>query len=174
VSAASGAPAARPIPETSHAPHRALSEAVTMALYVCIVLTTELAVLSERADAERVALTLLWASTIGLTLAHVFAFHLAEKLFAGGRLDAEARLAIALQVAAAVIIAAALSIPILVLELSAALTVAAWMAAGLVGITAVTIARLRGRTHVQTALAGALTLAVAAGVVALKARFAHI
>ena len=56
-----------------------------MALYVAICLLGVLTAVAERADAGHVSVfTLVWGTTVGLALAHWFAFRLSARLVAGG------------------------------------------------------------------------------------------
>jgi hypothetical protein len=147
---------------------RPFSEAVTMALYVCLVLTGEFVILSERDNDQATTISVIWGTTIGLTLAHVFAFDLSERLFSGGRRKAEVRQAILLQLVAAAVVAVVLTIPVVVFDLSTAFDVCASLAALFVGLTAFGVARTAGRSWVSAGVFGLGVLAIAVAVVAVK------
>jgi len=102
-----------------------------MALYVCLVLAAEFVAVGDHAESEGIVLATIWATTIGLALAHVFAFDLAGRLFSGGRRRSEAAIAALVQLGAAIAVAAAVSIPFLFLPLDRALDVAAFATAAL-------------------------------------------
>ena len=143
-----------------------------MSLYVCLVLAAELVVLAGAPGSERAAVATLWGAAIGLTLAHIFAFHLASRAVAGGRLDAHEWRAIWLQIAAAATVAAALSVPFFLLPKDAAITVDEYMIAGFVGAISYVTARVSGGTQLRAALFGAVMLSLALVVVLAKAALA--
>lgn len=71
---------------TDDGPDRELrKEPFTMALYVAVCLLAALTALSEHADRELVeVLGIVWGSTIGLALAHWFAFRMSARLVESG------------------------------------------------------------------------------------------
>ncbi|MBL8777310.1 MAG: hypothetical protein JNK12_15315 [Acidimicrobiales bacterium] len=97
--------------------HHLLHEAATMALYVAIVVEAALLTLwvnqdpGERSDVHGVHLiALIWGTTIGLTLAHLFAFRLAGRAFVYEGANSHGRVAAA-QLAGAAAVALLCSIP---------------------------------------------------------------
>ncbi len=83
-----GNPGADDVVGIDRGAHELLHEAATMALYVAIVVEAELLTLwvnqgpGERSDVHGVHLVaLIWGTTIGLALAHLFAFRLAGRAF---------------------------------------------------------------------------------------------
>ena len=138
-----------------------------MALYACVVLTAEFAGIEERLDVKGL-IGVIWGTTVGLTLAHIFAFDVAARLFSDGTIGRDTRLAIALQVVAGTATAAVLTLPFLVLNAEAAIDVAGCMIAGFVGMTGYGVARTAGRSFIGALAFGAGTLAVAAIVVSVK------
>jgi hypothetical protein len=144
-----------------------------MGLYACIVLTAELAALDEHLDSARFALGAIWGTSVGLTLAHVFAFDLAARAFSEGPVDRDTREAIGLQVAAGTAVAVALTVPFLVLDPTPAADVAGFIAAAFVGITAYGVARGAGRSRFGAVAFGAVTLGIAAIVVSVKVLLTH-
>src|SRR5262245_49555690 len=68
-----GTAAAEPRPH----PSEAVREAVTMALYVSIVLGAEFVAVVDLAEEEPSTIGAIWGTAIGVALAHVFAFNLA-------------------------------------------------------------------------------------------------
>ena len=139
-----------------------------MALYVCIVLAAEFAALSDQAPDESLALGVIWGTTVGLALAQVFAFNLAARLFAGGRMSPPARTAAWVQLGAAVVVAVAVTIPFLLFGLGLALDVAGYVVATLVGVTAYLVSRSSGAGFLRSIVDGLVVLAIAQLVVSVK------
>src|SRR4051794_26428914 len=101
-----------------------LREAVTMTLYVSVVLIAELAAIPEKHFAHGLVtgavggqlLAIVWGTAVGLAVAHWFAFRLAAPAFRGERptrLDTYIGL---VQLASAVFVAALSSLPVLFLS----------------------------------------------------------
>ncbi|MFP4312516.1 MAG: hypothetical protein ACLFS9_11135 [Nitriliruptoraceae bacterium] len=109
-------------------------EGLTMGLYLTISLLAVLTAKSGDAD-DGAVLTLIWGSTLGLALAHWLAFQLAARLFVGSTLTSHDRLAMLAQAAAAVVVAALASLPLL-LGVSAATALSRGVLAGLIGLFA--------------------------------------
>ncbi|MCB1003422.1 MAG: hypothetical protein KDB35_04470 [Acidimicrobiales bacterium] len=104
-------------PPTRSLDHHLLHEATTMALYVAIVVEAALLTLwinqgpGERSEVHGVELVaLIWGTTIGLALAHLFAFRLAGRAFVYEGTNSHGRVAAA-QLAGAAAVAALCSIP---------------------------------------------------------------
>jgi len=117
-------------------PDEALREAVTMALYVTLVLAAEFAAIGHEAASVALSLGVIWSTTVGLTAIHLFAFGLAAKLVAGGHLSYENKVAAVLQVVASLSIAALVSLPFLLLPIAVASELAGWVTAAVLGVTA--------------------------------------
>jgi hypothetical protein len=150
------------------APSEAVREAVTMALYVCLVLAAEFVAAGDQARSELVAVEVIWGTAVGLALAHVFAFNLAAKLLVGGRLSPEIRASAWAQLAAAAAVALVVSIPFVLLSLEPALRVSAFMVAGLIGVAAYAASRGSGAGRTRSLVDGLIALAVAVVVVSVK------
>jgi hypothetical protein len=140
-----------------------------MALYLALVLAGEFATVSDSIHSKRAAYAIIWGTTLGLTLAHVFAFNLAARLFERGRLGAEARSTIAYQVLVAIAVAIVLSLPLLVASLSTGLNFDRYLIAAGVGLTAFLVARGEEHSHVRAAAFAVAMLSLAVGVVLIKA-----
>jgi hypothetical protein len=151
----------------------ALREGLTMALYVCLVLAAEFTIVGEHADDEGVVLGVIWGTTMGLALAHVFAFDLAARMFSRGRVSTETRTAALVQLVVAAVVALAATVPFLLFPLDTALKVAGYLVAGFVGAAAYAVARRSGAGHGRSAIYGLSVLAVAILVVSLKVTLAH-
>lgn len=139
-----------------------LRESITIGLYITISL---LAVLSAKPHGAGTgaALTLIWGTTLGLVLAHWFAFQLTARLFAGNRLSSHDRLTVVGQVAAAVGVAGLASVPVL-LHADAGAALARGVLAGLIGLFAFGAARHNGGSHGRAAVYALIVMAVALAV----------
>lgn len=149
-------------------PNEAIREAVTMVLYVCLVLEAEFVAAGDQAGSERVALEVIWGTAIGLALAHVFAFNLAARLLVGGRLSPETRAASWAQLADAGALALAVTIPFVLFTLKPALRVSAFFIAGLIGVAAYAASRGSGASRARSLVDGLIALAIAVVVVSVK------
>ena len=139
-----------------------------MALYVSLVLAAEFVAVGEHAGTSRVAVSVIWGSAIGLAIAHVFAFNLAARLFAGGRMSRESRVAAWAQLATAAGVAVVVTTPFVALPLGAALDVCGFLLAGMIGLTAYVASRGAGAGKVRSLIDGVVTLAIAILVVSVK------
>jgi hypothetical protein len=142
-----------------------IRESITMGLYITISL---LAVLSAQphGDSSGAVLTVVWGTTLGLTLAHWLAFQLTARLFAGNQLPPHERMTMVGQASAALGVACLASVP-LMLRASAGLALSRSILAGLVGLFAFGAARRHGgslgRATVYALVVVAIALAVAIG-----------
>lgn len=139
-----------------------------MALYVCIVLAAEFVALGNVEVEEEIVLGAVWGTTMGLALAHVFAFDLAARLFGGGRLGGQARAAVWIQLVAAAGVALIVSIPFLVFAREAAMDVAGFLIAAIIGITAYGVSRRSGAGGLRSGVYASVVLLVAVLVVSVK------
>jgi hypothetical protein len=149
-------------------PNEAVREAVTMVLYVCLVLTAEFVAAGNQARSEALALEVIWGTAVGLALAHVFAFNLAAKLLIGGRLSPQVRAAAWAQLAAAAALALAITIPFVLFSLRPALRVSAFIVAGLIGVAAYAASRGSGAGRARSLVDGLVALAIAVVIVSVK------
>jgi hypothetical protein len=155
--------------EVRHAPTVAdqavIRESITMGLYITISL---LAVLSAQphGDSTGAVLTVVWGTTLGLTLAHWLAFQLTARLFAGTQLPSHERMTMVGQAVAALGVACLASVPLLV-HASYGLALSRSILAGLVGLFAFGAARRHGaslgRATVYALVVVAIALSVAIG-----------
>jgi hypothetical protein len=140
-------------------------ESFTMGLYITISL---LAVLSAKphGGGTSAVLTLVWGTTLGLVLAHWFAFQLTARLFAGSRLSSHDRMAMVGQAVAALAVAGLASVPLL-LHADAGPALSRGALAGLIGLFAFGAARRHGgsfgRASAYALIVVAIALAVAIG-----------
>ena len=150
------------------APSEAVREAVTMALYVGVVLAAEFVAVEEHAVAGPSTVAVIWGTALGVALAHVFAFNLAARLFAGGRLDRGTRRAVWAQLASASAVAFVVTVPFLFLALGPALEVSGFLVTALIGVTAYAASRQAGAGRFRSLVDGLIALAVATAVVSVK------
>lgn len=139
-----------------------LRESITMGLYITISL---LAVLSAKphGGGTDAALPLVWGTTLGLVLAHWFAFRLTARLFAGEQLSGHDRRAIAGQVLAGFAVAGLASVPLLLHD-SAGPALARGCLAGLIGLFAFVTARHHGGSHARAMVYALVVLAISLAV----------
>lgn len=157
-----------------HLADEPVREAVTMALYVSLVLEAALIVLPEEEErGDLVAVPAIWGTTVGLALTHVFAFSLAAALAAGGRSLRTARAAALLQLAAAALIALLASVPFVVLSSGAAYEIAEILLGGLVALAGLLVARGAGANWFRAILFALVILLVASFIVGVKAGLGH-
>lgn len=148
-----------------------------MALYVSIVLLAALIALPTGAEASNgghgesgingaALIGVIWGTTIGLALAHWFAFRLSARVFGGGRLaDGDAK-AVFAQVAGAASVALLCTIPTLLVEDD--VQTAVWALGAVVGGAGYVVARVSGRSQVQSVVRGAWVLVLGLTVAAVK------
>jgi hypothetical protein len=149
-------------------PDEALREAITMALYVTLVLATEFVALGHEPSDRSAALAVIWGTTVGLTAIHLFAFGLAARLLSQGRLTQEGRITAVLQVVASLSIAALVSLPFLALPMGAATEVGGWITVAILGMSAYTMSRVAGGSHGRSFVTGLVVLGIAGLLVFLK------
>jgi hypothetical protein len=164
-----------------HAPERELwREATTMVLYVSLVLLAELTVLPARgsgADFEGISgselLAIIWGTTIGLAVAHLFAFRLAVQAFGAG-LASKADLEVALaQLAGAACVALVASIPVVLLPDDVEQRSVHVVLALEIGGVGYLIARIAGQRRWSAAIFGLIALLLGLVVVAVKIALSH-
>ena len=144
-------------------------EAYTMALYVSVCLLAALSAMAERADAAHAdVFKVVWGTTIGLALAHWFAFRLSARLVAAGRIDRhDAGTALA-QLGGALAVAVLATVPVVILPASAELDVVRAILAGFVAAVGYAVARHSGAGTARSAAYAGSVLVVAASIALVK------
>ncbi len=151
----------------------ALREAMTMALYLSIVLLATFAALpAGEGSGEGVhglgLVGLIWGTSIGLALAHWFAFRLTVEAFSGGVVsDKDLRIGLA-QLAGAAVVATLCTIPVLVASDAADVQVTAFVPALLIGIAGYLVGRSGKRSRLRSIVVGAIAIYLGLAVAALK------
>lgn len=155
----------------------AFREAMTMTLYVSIVLLATLAALpsaEEGGDGHGDGVHglglvgLIWGTTIGLALAHWFAFRLTARGFGGGTVskkDVQIGLA---QIAGAALVAVLCTIPVLVVGDAGEIQVTTFVPALVVGVAGFFVARASGRTKTQSLILGLVVMVLGLTVAGVK------
>jgi hypothetical protein len=161
---------ARP-PGTDHETIEIRREGYTMAFYTAICL---IAALVATDPAHRIPImALIWGTTIGLALAHLFAFRLAARLVGGGTVGThQGRLALA-QLIGAAVVAIVATVPVLLFSGPTEADTARFFVAGLIGVAAYQVGRSSRASLVKSALFAAGTLLVATAVAVIKNRLLH-
>lgn len=144
-------------------------EAWVMALYVSVCLLAALtAVAEEASDGHVRAIGIVWGTTVGLTLAHVFAFRVSGRIVAQGRVRRSDSNAIAAQLIGATGVAALATIPILLLPASAEFDLVRWALACFISFLGFEVARSSGAGRGRSSLYGATLLAAAVTIAMAK------
>lgn len=149
-----------------------------MVLYLSIVMIATLAALPAGADAGDghgssgvhgvQLLGLIWGTTIGLALAHWFAFRLTAKAFGGGKADEKDFVIGLAQLAGAALVAALCTIPVVLVGDETEVQVTTVVPALIVGLAGYGIARTANRPKYQALVLGGVAMVVGLTVAAVK------
>jgi hypothetical protein len=151
---------------------------MTMVLYVSVILLAELAVLpAGRGDDDgpvhglhgRELVAIVWATTLGVTIAHWFAFRLAAVGFSAGRLSRDLAIGKS-EVAGAVFVAALSSLPVLVFSDETEQRLVPFVPALIVGAVGYVLARTCGRSRLASLVLAGIALVVRLAVASVKYR----
>ena len=149
-------------------------ESATMALYVTVVLLAALVVLKSGPEVSDLELAeLVWGTTIGLALAHLFAFRISSRLIRGVSFDRHDLVVASAQLGGAAAVAALCTIPILLLPDGSADEAIRIMLGMLMGIGGYASGRTGGASHSRSLVLGVLAFAAGASVALLKNGLAH-
>jgi hypothetical protein len=151
-----------------------LKEGYTMALYSCVVLLATLRVTHDT-GATSGSIELVWGTTVGLALAHAFAFswagHLVDRDDASAR--SENRHVAVAQIAGSVAVAIAISIVVLITPQSAERSWARVCAAGLIGGLVYAEERWSRATRRRSLVIAAIALGVGLLIALIKNHLTH-
>jgi hypothetical protein len=146
-----------------------VKEAATMALYVAICLLAALTVLSHsELEAGNTVFRVIWGTTLGLALAHWFAFRLSARLVGEGsvrRTDAELALA---QLGGSVVVAVVATVPVVLFEGDAEIDITSWVVAGFIAVVGFVVARRSGASWFRSTVYASSTTVVALATVVIK------
>jgi len=148
-----------------------------MALYTgIIVLATLIAFpqdVKSGANHDRFVLLIMWGQTIGLTVAHWFAFNLAAAEFRGGLPLRRDVLQGVVEVGGACAIAVAMTIAMLVFGDSNNVLVATFVSTAVIALAGYATARKAHRSVVSSILFGCIVLVLGLSIATLKAALSH-
>jgi hypothetical protein len=144
-------------------------ESSTMVLYVSVVLLAALVAIDTSAEiSDTEILGLIWGTTLGLALAHYFAFRVASQLVRGSRFhrrDAELAL---VQLGSAVAVAVVCTIPVVLMSRRSEYDVVRLELALLLGIAGYAAGRTGGASRPRSLATGAIVLVVGVAVALVK------
>jgi hypothetical protein len=139
-------------------------EALTMALYVAICLMAALLAIPETAIEHSNVLGLIWGITLGLALAHWFAFRVSARMVGSGSIHSSDLQLVAAQLLAAAGVAFVASMTALVLPDAVEFEGAELLLAGLIALIGFGVARgasrFRAVVYAVLVLVGAVAIAV--------------
>jgi hypothetical protein len=147
-------------------------EGYTMALYVAVCLLAALIAVPESGDARAHVIGIIWGVTIGLAVAHWFAFRVSARLVGSGHVHRDDVEAAAAQLAGAALVALGASVPVLLFEESVELEVVELLLAGFVSLVGFAVARGGGATRRRALVYAAVVLVAAVAIAELKNRLA--
>ena len=143
-------------------------EALTMALYVAICLMASLIVIPESAEAHTTVMGLIWGVTLGLALAHWFAFRVSARMVGAGTVrSSDVELAGA-QLLGAAGVAVVVSVGVLLLPDSVELEGAEFLLAALISLIGFAVARGAGASLLRAVVYSLFVLVCAVTIAVLK------
>ena len=156
-------------------PHHHTRRAVaTMALYMTVVLMGAIATVpADDLDEDVEVAAVIWGSALGLALAHWFAFNASAHLFRGEGINADELREGVWEALAALAVAVVATVPLLLLDNTAAAAVALFTLAVVVTAVAYVASRHGGLSRTRALLRGAVTLVAAVIVALLKIWLGH-
>ena len=143
-------------------------EALTMALYVAICLMAALIAIPESAETHTTVWELIWGVTLGLALAHWFAFRVSARMVGAGTIRASDLDLAAAQLLGAAGVAVSVSLGVLLLPDSVELEGAEFLLAALISLIGFTVARGAGASLVRALVYALFVLACAVTIALLK------
>ena len=149
-----------------------LKEGWTMALYVAICLIAALTALENVIAVPGHVMGMVWGTTVGLALAHVFAFRVAGRLVHDGELPKADRIVAIVQLAGAAAVALLVSVTVLLAPTDSELDGARYTCAAIIGAAGYLVARGAERSRIRAVLFGLAVLALAIAIALLKHRLA--
>lgn len=141
-------------------------EASTMALYVAICLLAALIALPDSTHAHVVRV--IWGVTVGLALAHWFAFRLSARLVGAGTISAHDLASVSAQLTGAAGVALLATGAVLLVPETAELEVAEFLLAAFIAVTGFTVARGAGAGRSRALLYAATVLLIAVAIAVVK------
>jgi len=111
---------------------------------------------------------LVWGTTVGLAVAHVFAFRIAGRLVHDGVLPRADRIVSVVQLVGAAAVAVIVSVPVLLAPTVNEITWARYTCAAFIGVAGYLVARGAERGRVRSVLFGLAVLVAAVAIAGLK------
>ena len=139
-----------------------------MALYVSICLLAELAALDDSALHRGVVFAVVWGTTMGLALAHLFAFLLAGRLIEGKHIGAITRATAIAQLAGGAGVAVIVSVVIVAVPTSVELDAARYDLAAVIGVIGYVVARRADASRARAVVFAVIVTITGVSVAALK------
>ncbi len=144
-------------------------EGSAMALYVSVCLLAALIALDEDANQGHVrAFGLIWGTTIGLAVAHAFAFRVSAQVAAGGELDRKDSEIVRAQLAGAAFVGLLCTVPVVLLPSTGEFDVARSVLSAFIAAMGYSVARLNGASRTRSLIFGGVILTVAVAIALLK------
>lgn len=153
-----------------HSPSEELrKEGSTMSLYVAVCLLAALLAVPDVSGRPVVQVVgIIWGTTIGLTLAHLFAFRVSSRLVSEGRVHPhDARIGAA-QLAGSMLVAALCTVPIVVLPETAELDAVRLVLVGYVALVGYVVASSNGSPRGRSLVYAGSVLVVALAIAVTK------
>lgn len=139
-----------------------------MALYVAICLLGALTVAADRHLADAGVFAIIWGTTIGLAIAHWFAFRLSARLVGDGSIGRhEVEVSVA-QLAGAASVGALASVPVVLFGDSAELNAVRLTVACFIAVVGLLVARTSGASPLRATIYGIGTLVAALTIALVK------
>ena len=148
-------------------------EGLTMALYVSITLLAALTLAAGEHTSDSHVLAIVWGTTVGLALAHWFAFSLAVRLLDPMADDPGVKQQLAAQLSAAAVVAAVASVPVLLLPTDLERLGARAAAAGCIGYVAYGETRNYGGSKARALIVATIALLLGLVVAGIKHALGH-
>jgi positive regulator of sigma E activity len=150
--------------------HRDLAkEASTMALYVAVTLLAIFVAYDESNEHEAVrAYVIIWGTSAGLAVAHFYAFSVAARLVAQGAMEPRDVGRSVAQALGAALVAAIVSIPVIIFPETVELDVARLLLAAFVGATGFLVARLHRASFGRSAFSAVVTMMLGLAIAIVK------
>jgi hypothetical protein len=142
-------------------------EAYTMALYVAICLLAAFAALPET-GAHAHVIGIIWGVTVGLALAHWFAFRVSSRLVGAGSVRPHDLESGAAQLGGAAGVALLASIPVILFPASVELELVELLLAGFIALVGFVVARAGGATRARAMIYALLVLVIAVAIALVK------
>lgn len=144
-------------------------EGSTMSLYVAVALLAALMAVPDATGRHVVeVLGIVWGTTIGLTIAHLFAFRVSSRLVSDGRIDPHDAKIAAAQLAGATLVAVLCSIPVLLFAETAELDAVRIVLAAYVALVGYQVAASNGSPRGRALIYAGAVLVVALGIAVFK------